>query len=1214
MDGVDRYASGSAYHPGTESYTFFWGGGAGPSAGIAILVRSDLVAALQPAVQADGDGRLMVMDIVWGGGGVGGGGAGAGGGGAGRLRLINAYLPASQPNRPAVQAAFIEERIRPHAAGQQHLVLAGDFNFVESPRDRARSEGPLEWRDCAPTAAMAAMVEDAPLRDAYRLLHPVQRGYTFSAYNAQARLDRFYVSPALVPRVFGCDAGESGGSDHRVVALHLTPLVPEARGPGRPLVRALFWADRDLADGFRAWFGQQAAEAPTHSHAELMRWWQAFKPRLAREARRLDCDLGRRRDAVSVEVTRLRADLKRARAAVEAGRDGLAELAELYALQRRLDVAVQRYALAPPPCAVLAAVRTHSPRVPQAVADAAGAPAITPAEVRAAAMHSKPGTAPGPDGIPVDVWRKLGEPAFVLLAAVFTAVGATEQTAFLADRHISDNICLTQMLPGLLAANSAEGVGPTGAALALLDFRKAYDTIDRGFLLAVMEAVGVGGGVLAWTRTILTHTCASAEVNEFISAPRQSVGPDPPAELPRWASSVPGGFIGECMGPAVTAALMPGPLQRMRDGVQALGPVARIPGRVLTAELWGAEAPLWANPLLQLELPAAQRAVDWRKPPGAPPPVTWGEPDLLCVRCTLNPLYTAVAVVLAALPTAWVEAAAGGAALTVLRPLRQFSPLPQEGERAAVVEILRLVGWQLPGIITPAGWRRGRPGLRSTAARPAPQPAAAGGGAAGEPRWVGFAHVPGVVGKLTCKLAVALQLRAVVDERRVRRAATVEAALALDHGPHGGPRASDVQVCAGLRGLEAAVPALWRVPLLNARKEPIWRLWFGVAQLKARLGMLPQAHACDNLLELPDSWAMMKSSVAMLLALALASGACVDARFGRGLLEAGGRKLQSAPVYPPATATATAVAIAEAVASGDTSAAASADVEVTGSGKACASATAAATATAKAVATASASAFASDTNDCAEAIAAAEAQAFQEKIATATATASADACSTGGKASAAADAVAVAVATATATAYAAALTEVQGACGCCGASPASPDVSPSSSDGSPSSPGVSPSSPDVATRKCNFWVQKECCTDWTPGKITCNSLGSLGFRYTLVSTDPPTWRDKFFMDDCMCEHLARFAAAPCALCSNISGAAAVVIAEAAAGGNKNTKRGGRSGAVQFGVAQLGMLSQAHTCDNLLELPDFWASLLHTRGLAGNAGAVPPGQLDELKRE
>ncbi|KAG1674738.1 hypothetical protein FOA52_013574 [Chlamydomonas sp. UWO 241] len=500
----------------------------------------------------------------------------------------------------------------------------------------------------------------------------------------------------------------------------------------------------------------------------------------------------------------------------------------------------------PPPSpadreAVLGAVRAHSPRVPQAVADAAGALVVTPAEVRAAATHSKPGTAPGPDGIPVDVWRKLGEPAFELLAAVFTAVGATggtppgfldgvvasiykaknaadaanyrpltmlgsdyrilakvlatrwtpllsamvgpEQTAFLAGRRISDNICLTQMLPGLLAANAAEGVGPTGAALALLDFRKAYDTIDRGFLIAVMEAVGVGDGVLAWTRTILTHTYTSAEVNGFISAPREYAAgvrqgcPAAPAlflflghalacflrTCPAVGVEVVPGcrvtcpqYADDCMpllrscAPADVAALVETmsvfgratglvlnlgkcgilPLGSAGEGLLAgaevaglrvldagvslgvpvsaglpppegvtgaLGPVARITGRVQTAELWGAEAPLWANPLLQLELPAAQRSVQWREPTGD----------------------------------------AAGHAL--------FSPTDA-------------ARWLVDGL---ARVRDALPGMRTVT-----------------------------------DLCVLWAWLAAVD-----------------------------MVFAGLRGLEAAVPTLWRMPLLNARKEPIWRLW-----------------------------------------------------------------------------------------------------------------------------------------------------------------------------------------------------------------------------------------------------------------------------------------------------------------------------------------------------------------------------------------------------
>ncbi|KAG1675694.1 hypothetical protein FOA52_002403 [Chlamydomonas sp. UWO 241] len=512
---------------------------------------------------------------------------------------------------------------------------------------------------------------------------------------------------------------------------------------------------------------------------------------------------------------------------------------------------------------------------------------------------------------------------------LLSAVVGPEQTAFLAGRRISDNICLTQMLPGLLAANAAEGVGPTGAALALLDFRKAYDTIDRGFLIAVMEAVGVGDGVLAWTRTILTHTNASAEVNGFISAPRKYAAgvrqgcPAAPA-LFLFLGHALACFLRTC--PAVGVEVVPGcrvtcpqsaddcmPLLRscapadVAALVETMAVFGRATGLVLNLGKCGilplgsaGEGLLAGAEVAGLRVLDAGVSLGVPVSAGLPPPegvtgvcrerlaaaytklarfpmsafgrghaaATYGVSRILfrAVHCGMTPeaervlsrwtatlvdrsvgpdppaelprwasSVPAVAVVLAALPPAWVEAAAGGAALTVLWPLRHFQPLLQAGERAAVVEILQLVGWKLPSVITPAGWQRGRPGLRSTAAQPAPLPG--GGGAAGEPRWVGFAHGPGVVGKLTCKLAVALQLRAVVDERRVRRAATVEAALALDHGPHGGPRATDAQVFAGLRGLEAAVPTLWRMPLLNARKEPIWRLWVSGFHKQAALGV-----------------------------------------------------------------------------------------------------------------------------------------------------------------------------------------------------------------------------------------------------------------------------------------------------------------------------------------------------------------------------------------
>ena len=86
-----------------------------------------------------------------------------------------------------------------------------------------------------------------------------------------------------------------------------------------------------------------------------------------------------------------------------------------------------------------------------------------------------------------------------------------EQSAFLKGRSIGQNIMLMQMLPQLLQLQHRS------AAIAFCDFAKAYDTIDRGFLLAAMDAMGAGEGFVAWVKTLITKTRAVAVVNGHVS-------------------------------------------------------------------------------------------------------------------------------------------------------------------------------------------------------------------------------------------------------------------------------------------------------------------------------------------------------------------------------------------------------------------------------------------------------------------------------------------------------------------------------------------------------------------------------------------------------------------------------------------------------------------------------------------------------------------------
>ena len=218
---------------------------------------------------------------------------------------------------------------------------------------------------------------------------------------------------------------------------------------------------------------------------------------------------------------------------------------------------------------VLDALRASGLTINPALSAHVGAPVVSPDECDTALSRVASGLSPGPDGIPTEVYRKFSKHLSRLLASVLSAVGRTgqvppgfldgvlialfkkgdatvvanyrpitllntdyrllakvlaarlgpalggvigpEQSAFLQGRQIGDNVMFLQLLPTLLRAEKR------GAAVAFLDFVKAYDTVDRSFLLAAMECMGVGAGFMRWVRTLLSHTPFVALINGFCS-------------------------------------------------------------------------------------------------------------------------------------------------------------------------------------------------------------------------------------------------------------------------------------------------------------------------------------------------------------------------------------------------------------------------------------------------------------------------------------------------------------------------------------------------------------------------------------------------------------------------------------------------------------------------------------------------------------------------
>ena len=257
--------------------------------GVAILIRSSLLEngiIIAHSPHADIDGRLMHLKIEWGGH---------------KLRLINAYLPSSDPKG---QKDFIISRLTPLIQSlepSEQPILAGDFNFTDNWLiDRLSSPtNQLTYRDIGPARTMSSLCSTHHLHDTFRKLHPTNthpQHFTYMPSNIPtSRLDRIYTTTQLLPFIHSSlTSHDTGPSDHRPVHIHLRPCQVHASPlkPPQPRtrVRMTFSSDMGLMKQFLQRVAELTADAPSDDNA-LVTWWPSFKVQLRATIKQLNQQL-----------------------------------------------------------------------------------------------------------------------------------------------------------------------------------------------------------------------------------------------------------------------------------------------------------------------------------------------------------------------------------------------------------------------------------------------------------------------------------------------------------------------------------------------------------------------------------------------------------------------------------------------------------------------------------------------------------------------------------------------------------------------------------------------------------------------------------------------------------------------------------------------------------------------------------------------------------
>lgn len=233
----------------------FWSFTNNSGKGVGIFISKDFPCEVQN-FRFDTFGRYIYVDISFEGN---------------EFRLVNIYAP----NIPRERKDFFED-LYGLVLCARPVILGGDFNCVGNLRKDKRGGNPERGREG--WDELNSIIKDFDLIDCFRSKYPDREEYTWRGRDVACRLDRFYVSSAIITSIKDIRHIMYGNSDHCFISLELSTFSHVKMGKPYWKFNSSLISDLDYVDYMSIYLKRQVDCCPDNN--EIIDWWDRLKERV----------------------------------------------------------------------------------------------------------------------------------------------------------------------------------------------------------------------------------------------------------------------------------------------------------------------------------------------------------------------------------------------------------------------------------------------------------------------------------------------------------------------------------------------------------------------------------------------------------------------------------------------------------------------------------------------------------------------------------------------------------------------------------------------------------------------------------------------------------------------------------------------------------------------------------------------------------------------